>query len=333
MDSTLIDQLVGSDPQLREDAADGLVNAGGQAVEPVLELLRGSNSPGGGIATGMEHLCIQVLQRIGEPAFRPLVHAIETADTWGAVVDFGSALEGLEVPDKAAYVPLLQHENPRVRNRVLCAFETLGPEALPYAPAVLPLIGDPDDDVRGRAEQALKKMGPDVIQLLRRMRRSPGHHRRQALTALAEIGGWDALDEIDKSLVQRLVSTKIAHEVPEPMYLCGSWYAVRTADQAGVLDAFGLSDAMPVTMRLGEAAWHNDHHNVEAKSGSSVYVTPVLDGWTLVFGDPSEDAPTDNQESNSRTSFAAALSRRFGAAHWYLMFEGWTAWCIAEAAR
>lgn len=39
------------------------------------------------------------------------------------------------------------------------------------------------------------------------------------------------------------------------MYLFGGWFAVRTRDQAAVLAAFDLSDAEPVTMRLGASLW------------------------------------------------------------------------------
>ena len=47
-------------------------------------------------------------------------------------------------------------------------------------------------------------------------------------------------------------------EIPQPMHLCGSWYALPTTDQAAVLDAFGLTDPRTVTMEAGAATWTGD---------------------------------------------------------------------------
>jgi len=83
--------------------------------------------------------------------------------------------------------------------------------------------------------------------------------------------------------------TDLLEEGLEPMFLHGSWFALPTRDQGAVLAAFGLSDAVPVTMRRGAEAWSADrstwaprplHHLCRR-----MYVTPVVDGWTLVFGE------------------------------------------------
>lgn len=49
-----------------------------------------------------------------------------------------------------------------------------------------------------------------------------------------------------------------------------------------------------------------------------------------MFGEPSEDAPLDVPDDDTGTGFTVALSRRFGAAHRYLVFEGCTSWVLAE---
>jgi hypothetical protein len=121
-------------------------------------------------------------------------------------------------------------------------------------------------------------------------------------------------------------------DVPEPVRLSGGWFAVPTDDQAAVLAAFDLSDPVPVTMRSGGSTWNNDCWSDDPHAECArMYVTPVLDGWTLVFGTPPEQAH-DGAGVRDR---CAGLSGRFGAAHWYGMRpgEGWSAWCLAENGR
>ncbi|MFD0537039.1 hypothetical protein ACFQY7_28205 [Actinomadura luteofluorescens] len=117
------------------------------------------------------------------------------------------------------------------------------------------------------------------------------------------------------------------------MHLCGTWYAVPTGDRDAVLDAFDLSEPEPVTMRLGASAWNHDHHVSRGDHGPCrrVYVTPSLDGWTLVFGDPFPDHE-DDIDVSAIQDHCRDLSRRFGTAHWYGASCGdeWTAWCVAE---
>jgi hypothetical protein len=159
------------------------------------------------------------------------------------------------------------------------------------------------------------------------------------------VGGPAALDERDRAALRRLVRLRRAGEVPAPMHVCGSWFAVRSADQAEVLGAFRLSDPEPVTMGLGAAAWNHGEHTgrgadpAAAHAGCArAYVTPVLDGgWTLVFG-PWPGAPHRTRVPPPPAAvrgWCAGLSRRFGAAHWYGQGCGtpWTAWCLAERGR
>jgi hypothetical protein len=324
-----------------------LVKRGPDAVGPVLAELSDERSPVDWSVTA------SVLRSIGDAAFDPLVNAIAAAPTAEVARRCGWAFCGLDVSGPEMYLPALRHPHPKVRDRAAYALQLKSDAALPYAPQLIELLADPDKDVRQRALWALTEIGSGVVPLLRELRRSTtaGQLRRHALTALAAVAGPDAFDAGERALIERLIRVKRSGETPEPMHLCGSWYALPTRDQAGVLDAFDLSDAVPVTMRLGASAWNHDHHDWtrddEHARCARLYVTPVLDGWTLVFGHPPDEAhpaetATDGGQRAAEYDFysvvrvrCAALSDRFGAAHWYgtSCGDGWTAWCIAEHGR
>jgi hypothetical protein len=323
--SVLVDRLGAVDPGERSGAADALVAAGAPAVAPLLAALFRQGVP----ASDSPYL--ETLRRLGDEALAPLVQAIADADDRRQVVDAGEALVGLQVSDRSMFVKPLRHPSAAVREQTLLAFQELGPDGVAYATAVVPLVADPDERVRGRAVHALKAMRPDVLAVLRELRRTAHPARRQALTALAELGGWAALEPADQALIRRFIAVKRRIEVPEPMHLCGGWYALPTDDQDAVLAEFGLSDPFPVTMRLGGAAWHSDSHWCEGPEGARVYVSPVLDGWTLVFGEPSADSPLAACEP--WTGAVEALSKRFGEAQHYYVFEGCTGWILGEHGR
>ncbi|WP_186762680.1 HEAT repeat domain-containing protein [Lentzea tibetensis] len=276
------------------------------------------------------HVVTARLQKLGDAAFDPLVETLASTEDREVAGNAAHAFRGLEVP-LGRYVPALTHPHPTVRDHAAYVLQAAGAEALPHAHALLPLLCDEDGDVRRRAGFALEAIGAGVVPLLRELRRTGTvHERRAALVALADVGGPEALDDADRALVERLIRVKLLDEDPEEMHLCGGWYALPTTDQAAVLKAFDLSDAVPVTMRLGAAAWNNDQHASTRDSPhagcSRVYVSPDFEGWTLVFGRPLDH---DGKQVGTR---CAELSRAFGAAHWYGMScgDGWTAWCVAE---
>lgn len=352
--SSLVEQLRAHDPGHRQAAANALVAASALAVGPLVAALRDSNG-------WYAHNYVEVLQQIGDPALQPLVDALANGTSPRAHNrapsrrnPIGNALEGLRVSDRNMFVPLLHHESHNVRSWACSAFAAMGTGAAPYVPVVLPLLADEDPDVRysscrvfGRlpdeslshlpallllladpvdfvrreASHVISWIGPRVVPVLREMRRSPSPYRWHALNGLAEIVGWDRLDPSDQALVRRLIRIRIPHEVPEPFDPEGQWYAIPTHDQAAVLDALDLSDPMPVTMRLGQAAASNGF----LLAGRVGYVTPVLDGWTLAF-----------VWSLDLEDTTAALSRRFGTAHGYINWDDYhgcgfaTGWCIAE---
>ncbi|BCJ46829.1 hypothetical protein GCM10010168_36490 [Actinoplanes ianthinogenes] len=250
---------------------------------------------------------------------------------------------------------LLGDPDEGVRQRAVWAFQAIGAVGVPLLHAIrrgsAPAPGEggplslgkpaptraeqaPGGQTRAeqaRADRAQGEQAPSGPTPGGRVR--AGRRRAAALTALAGIGGWDLLEAADQAAVSRLIAVKADGEVPGPMHLCGSWFALPTGDQGAVLDAFGLVEPVPVTMRLGESAWNHDHHDWSAdrehRTCRRMYVTPVLDGWTLVFGSPHVAGDSFREAVFARLG---ALSERFGAAHWYgaSCGDGWTAWSLAE---
>ncbi|MES5824122.1 HEAT repeat domain-containing protein [Streptomyces sp. RG80] len=291
-----------------------------------------------------------VLIEIGEPALLPLADVLASAGSPEVARRAMWALTRLEGVDPSSYVPLLRHPHAEVRSTALSPFRFMGEAVIGYADQLIPSLGDPEADVRQRAVWAFKAMGDAAVPVLRRLRQQPAtgpRIRATALEALATIGGPGALGERDLAAWRRLTRIKrLTETAPERFHLCGSWYAVPSDDQAAVLAAFDLSDPEPVTLRTGASAWNHDSHNWGGKRPhercARVFVSPALDGWTLVFGRSSQDRhriedAEDQEAARSEVvrERCADLSRRFGAAHWYGMScgDGWTAWCIAEGGE
>ncbi|MFF7449320.1 MULTISPECIES: HEAT repeat domain-containing protein [unclassified Streptomyces] len=288
----------------------------------------------------------EALVRIGEPALFPLADALASARSPEVERRAVWTLARLEVADRGSYLPLLRHPHAEVRHTALSTFKFQGEAAIDYADQLMPLLGDPEADIRRQAVLAFQAMGGSAVPLLERLRRQPAtgpRIRATALEALAGIGGPNALSDRDLAAWRRLTRIKQLVEVPENLHLCGSWFAVPSVDQAAVLAAFDLGDPEPVTLRTGASAWNHDSHHWHGKRPhercARVFVSPALDGWTLVFGDSSQDThrveDADDPEAvrgEVVRERCADLSRRFGAAHWYGMScgDGWTAWCIAE---
>ncbi|WP_053757936.1 HEAT repeat domain-containing protein [Streptomyces sp. AS58] len=322
-------------------ARDALVDEGTAAVGPVLDVLCDERSPVDWTVSA------DVLRRLGEPALLPLAEAAGSADSPEVARRIQWVLERADVADRAAYEPLLEHPHPLVRRSALFAYPRRGEDGAAFLDRLLPLLGDPDPDVRRRAVAAVKVVGTGAVGALQRVRRRPAtgpRIRAAALEALAEIGGPALLSDRDRAAWRRLTRIGQRTEVPEGLHLCGSWYAVPSADQEAVLAAFDLGHPEPVTLRTGAAAWNHDHHAWDAGGPhdgcARVFVSPALDGWTLVFGDTAEDTHRlDDADDETRASIVrgrcAELGRRFGAAQWYGMScgDGWTAWCVAEGGE
>ncbi|MEU5592983.1 HEAT repeat domain-containing protein [Streptomyces sp. NPDC020298] len=336
----LTEELSGSFDRTRS-ARDSLVGQGAAVVAAVLDVLCDEGSPVDWTVPA------DVLCRIGEPALLPLAEAAVSAGSAEAARRVAWTLGRLEVGRPGVYASLLRHRDAGVRSAALSAFQGEGEAASAVMEQLIPLLGDPEPEVRRRAVRVFKGIGTGAVPKLRRLRREPAPGpgiRAGALEALAAIGGPAVLDDRDQEVWRRLTRIKRLDEIPAGMHLCGSWYAVPSVDQNAVLAAFDLGDPEPVTLRTGAAAWNHDRHHYWERARphrrcARAFVSPALDGWTLVFGDSSQDTHRiEEADDRERTmpdvvrGRCADLSRRFGAAHWYGMScgDGWTAWCIAE---
>ncbi|WP_256356116.1 hypothetical protein [Streptomyces sp. PKU-EA00015] len=115
-------------------------------------------------------------------------------------------------------------------------------------------------------------------------------------------------------------------DTPTPITACWlHWLAIPTGDQAAVLDAMGLTDPRPTDFAQAVEAVDDDAHDPD-HGYDRVFVTPELDGWTLVVGawcDPTED---------DMPALCEQLSARFGKAQAYYhgaQSDG-SAWLVAE---
>ncbi|MFC9898000.1 hypothetical protein ACFVMC_30285 [Nocardia sp. NPDC127579] len=215
-----------------------------------------------------------------------------------------------------------------------------------HVAALVALLTSSTEWVRWEAFRNLAQGGPGMIGVLREVRASRSRARGAALALLAEFG-WHYLDPADLAVVRRLIRTKQAAEVPEPVLLQRGWFALPTTDQAAVLDALGLCDPIPATLRMGFAAWRDHARDPKAECRRpintttdlyryddewgvgydyhEVFVTPAFDGWTLVVGDW---RPRDGCSGR-----CVELSRRFGAAHFYEQvcdIDFSSEWCVAQ---
>ncbi|MEU4625519.1 HEAT repeat domain-containing protein [Actinoplanes sp. NPDC023801] len=316
---------------VRARAAEDLVARGGSGVRAaMLARLADETDPvrWPGVLT--------VLEGLGESVFDDLVAVIAGSGPSEVRRNAGMAFSSLRVPP-ARFATALGHPSAKVRDAALHALAMLGEAAAGQVSEVVPLLSDPEKAVREQAVQTCRAMGAGAVPVLRRVRRSAAPQRRAALEALAWLG---ALEGVDQRHVERLIRIKAPAETPKPMHLCGSWYAVPTDDQQAVLDAFGLSGPFPVTMRMGADARVTDLHywstpgHPHAKCARA-YVTPALDGWTLVFGTflaPGHQPVPDAEPDGDDETRCAALSRRFGRAACFSVNCGdsYSAWTLAE---
>ncbi len=328
----------------------------------IAELVSALHRPG----SATERAAIaEALRRIGPSAYRALIEELATAENAEAVESWCSALGIASDDDVARYAREICGDDPDDRATVahcigyLCKTE--------QAQLLVPLLADPVSEVRRKAIEAFGRLGRETIPLLRRVRRSSLPERRGALAALAQLG-WDTPEPRDLAILARFMRRKIAADAPTPFIPYGEWYAVETTDHASVLEVLGLSDAVPVPWSMGTSisqppsgllqhAAYPDHWYC-----AQVYVSPALDGWIFVFGEPvtdpelshhdragtfdgdddldndQNDSDEDDEVHRQRQSRCAALSERFGSARWFGQdFESgcgdWWGWCIAEHAE
>lgn len=229
----------------------------------------------------------------------------------------------------------LADPDPQVRGTAALDLLGYGSDALAAVPRLLAMFRDADRMAAARAQIAVHSLGDAIVPLLQDIRTGgPGLLRASALMALAEIGGEGALSPRDVAAVERLIRIKLRNDQPEPMSGCWLyWIAVAGGDQDGIMQILGLTDARSVTFALGndivDADAHGLHSDEPGNPYGRVFVTPELDGWTLVAGrwcDPCDDETLD---------LCVELSAKYGRAQaYYFGAQGdGSAWLIAEGGQ
>ncbi|MCU7826232.1 HEAT repeat domain-containing protein [Kitasatospora sp. DSM 101779] len=230
----------------------------------------------------------------------------------------------------------LSHPDPAVREQAVRGLRSRGAAGLDALPALLALFGDPDGRVACQARIVVEELGARAVPALRRVRRSePGRLRPAALTALAGIGGEPLLSARDVAAVERLVRIKLTADRPQPLSACWLyWVAVAGGDQPGIMRILGLTEPRPATFALGNAILDADVHGFgDDEPGSPVgrvFVTPELDGWTLVAGAWCD--PCDAERGEELRERCIELSARYGRAQAYYFGaqNDGSAWLVAE---
>ena len=235
-----------------------------------------------------------------------------------------------------ACIAALSDPDPQVRGRAALDIQAHGADGLSAVPALLAMFRDPDRMTACRVRSAVAGLGEAVVPLLQRIRQTgPGRLRPAALTALADIGGEEALSARDTASIERLIRIKLLEERPQPLAACWLyWIAVAGGDQQGIMRTLGLSEPRPVTFALGCEIVDSDvHGGPDDQPGSPygrVFVTPELDGWTLISGAWCD--PCDAQTGERVLQQCVELSTRFGRAqaYYYGAQRDGSAWLIAQ---
>ncbi|APA98135.1 hypothetical protein [Nocardia seriolae] len=85
--------------------------------------------------------------------------------------------------------------------------------------------------------------------------------------------GWQRIPPADLRVLELLIRMKQQRQTPSPLKFegfIGAWFAVRTTDQAAVLDALDLHDPVSATLRMGFSPWQ----------GTEPMRIPGLVDWT-----------------------------------------------------
>ncbi|MEV6105490.1 hypothetical protein AB0M28_12360 [Streptomyces sp. NPDC051940] len=331
-----------ADPDRRTAARDALVAMGPVAVGPLLHELLDERSP-------VSWWDLEaVLHRIGPAGFDEARGALAGASGTEARRRAGRVFSGYGPVDR--YLAAVSDPAPVVRLwAVRGVARSLDPEGSAAGPsaeagsplvrravdALLPLLGDADAEVAEGAQFALTRLGRDAVPALRRARlEGPGRVRARALTALAEAGGEEALSPADRAVVDRLIRIKLSSDVPEPLAGCWPcWIAVPGGDQQGISALLGLTSPRPATFALGADVVDCDTHDRTDEGPRAlgrVYLTPEVDGWTLVLGAWCD--PCDEERADEVLDLCLRLSERYGhaQAYYYGAQGDGSAWLVAE---
>ncbi|MFB8350052.1 HEAT repeat domain-containing protein [Streptomyces niveus] len=332
---TVVDAIKAlADPGLREAARERLAAWGGAAVGPLLDELLSARSP---VPHGQIEFVLA--KRIGAVAFDEVLAALVAAGDEESRRRVNRVLVSLHTVDR--YVEALSHPSAGIRKSAAYGIQNACSVAFGRKPnpdvdyplvidALTPLLADPDPDVAQRAGWVLTMLGPGVVKRMRDVRvHGPGKLRSRALSVLTSVGGEEALSPADRAAVERLIRIKVLDDRAKPLDTCStSWIAAPTGDQRGVVETLDLFEARPATFELGlNVGMHDSHDGAEY---GRVYVTPEVDGWTLVLGPWCN--PVDPERAEDVLRVVTELSRRYGRAQAYYFGEqgGGAGWLVVE---
>ncbi|MEW1859558.1 hypothetical protein AB0399_04125 [Streptomyces sp. NPDC088194] len=310
----------------REAAANALVALGAEAVEPLVRELADGDSPVG------PRQIREVLQRIGSGALEGLWQGFRSAPAEASRSRLGYAFSSFGPVALDHYRTALASNEPFIRAAAVEGVRGCDEAGRTALPSALPLLADPDPEIARKAQFLLVHHGQEVVPLLQDVRRrGPGRLRARALTVLADIGGEAALSAADVAAVERLIRIRLRDDRPTGIWACWNhWIAVPSGDQAGVMAALGLTDPRPATFKLAHEVIDSDGHCHDDSAYSRVFVTPELDGWTLVLG--AWCSPCHEERSADVLRLCTELSARYGQAqayYWGGQGDG-SAWLVAE---
>lgn len=324
----LIERLASRDGDVRTAAADALYDLGDAAVAPMIEAVRAL-----GPSPQYALLC-DTLRRLGQASFRAVREALAAAQTREERRTFGSIFCHLGNSALSDYLSALHDSRPEIRLGSIGGIGYLREAGLPAAPVIASLLGDADGKVRAAVIRALVMIGAGVVPLLQEIRMTgPGRARPAALRCLADVGGESAFSASDRRALERLIRIKLIDDLPVPITGCFlSWIAVEASDQHQVMDFFGLTPTWPATFALGIAAADADGHrrDDEARHLARVFVTPPVDGWTLLVGPWCSLIAEGRRDEILGLCVRASATFGKAQAYWYGERGDGSAWLVAE---
>ncbi|MFD8871182.1 HEAT repeat domain-containing protein [Streptomyces sp. NPDC059590] len=213
---------------------------------------------------------------------------------------------------------------------------------------LLPYVRDTRrESPRFSAESVLKRLGEQALPRLRAIRRhGPGRLRGKALETLVDLGGAEALDEADRSAVERLVRIKLLDELPVSLPAdAGRWLAFPSDRFDDAVAVLGLHDLRPVTTVMGVDATTRADDSMEFQDSRGetqrayrVFITPEFDSWYFVSASHKKwrmvwgNAFVDELDG---FTLADRLSERCGEAHFYCIdpYHSAENWYVARDGR
>ncbi|MEU0809890.1 hypothetical protein [Streptomyces sp. NPDC005970] len=213
---------------------------------------------------------------------------------------------------------------------------------------LLPFVRDTRrESPRFSAESVLNRLGDQALPRLREIRRQgPGRLRGKALETLVDLGGTEALDETDRSAVERLMRIKLLDELPVSLPLdAGRWLAFPADRFDDAVAVLGLHDLRPVTTVLGVDATTRADDSMDFQDAQGeqqrayrVFITPEFDSWRYVSGPHKKwrlvwgNAFLDELDG---FTLADQLSERCGEAHFYCIdpYHSAENWYVARDGR